>query len=640
MEFVDLGIHPVKDGRYSAICPKCSTDRKKKAIQCLTVNNEPSNRWFNCNHCGYKGNLDIMDRYNKVREMARIPDIPPQTYPTSIHNFLTSKGLKTATAINLGWYSHIHKDKIYLGIPAYKRGTLVNVKFRPMFDSPDSRFHQIPKSAGAEPTLIGLDDWDTEILMDEFSYGIISEGETDLATWRQAGFNNSASVPDGAPSPKSTNLSDKFLWLEDVYIKEMLNKFDVVYLVGDNDEAGKKLNEELGLRIGKQKCKIIHYPDGYKDVNEVYNGNREKGLPALGEEGLANLLRNAKPIPVIGIVRAADIIDRIEGLSENQDNGISCGHPTIEKYLRLRRGISIYWTGIPKMGKSTVWRWYMVEASRMNPEIKWALFTPEMTPAEREFRALAQVYMNKIWDDGMPNSMTKEEKKHAIDWVNTHFFIIEVDYANYEKGFGINEDTYNTLDSILKYVEYLCRTEGIFGYTIDAWNKIEHQVPKHMPMTNFISRELDKIHRFNKYWNVCSTIIAHPRKMPTLPNGNYQRPTLYDIDGSAAWFNKCDIGVVTHRDEWVKHGSGKETEWIKDEFAPTQIHIDAMKFKELGRKGQFDLNMDLVTETFNVIGEVDRPSSIKMPEFEITNKPVPQRNYYEVDKDDDDLTPF
>jgi twinkle protein len=638
MEFADLGISPVKDGRYSTICPKCSTDRRKKSIHCLTVNNEINNRWFNCNHCAYKGNLDIMDRYNKVREMARMPDIPPQTYPTSIHNFLTTKGLKTQTALNLGWYTHIHSDKIYLGIPAYKRGTLVNVKFRPMFDA-DSRFHQIPKSAGAEPTLIGLDDWDTEILLEEMSYGIISEGETDLATWRQAGFNNSASVPDGAPSPKAQNLSDKFLWLEDVYIKEMLNKFDVVFLAGDNDDAGKRLNEELGLRIGKQKCKIIHYPDGYKDVNEVYNGNKEKGLAALGEQGLMDILKNAKPIPVVGIVRAIDIIDRIEGLSENQDNGLSCGHSTIDKYFRIRRGISVYWTGIPKMGKSTVWRWYMVEASRMNPEVKWALFTPEMTPAEREFRALAQVYMNKIWDSGMPNSMTKEEKAHAIDWVNKHFFIIEVDYANYERGFGINEDTYNTLDSILKYVEYLVRTEGIFGYTIDAWNKIEHQVPKHMPMTNFISRELDKIHRFNKYWNVSSTIIAHPRKMPTLPNGNYQRPTLYDIDGSAAWFNKCDIGVVTHRDEWVKHGSGKDTTLLKDEFAPTQIHIDAMKFKELGRKGQYDLNMDLVTETFNVIGEVDRPSAIHMPEFEITNKPVPQRNYYEVDKDDD-LTPF
>jgi twinkle protein len=29
--------------------------------------------------------------------------------------------------------------------------------------------------------------------------------------------------------------------------------------------------------------------------------------------------------------------------------------------------------------------------------------------------------------------------------------------------------------------------------------------------------------------------------------GNYKMPTLYDINGSANWYNKADLGVIVHR---------------------------------------------------------------------------------------------
>ena len=42
-------------GEYYTTCPKCSNDRKKKRVKCLSVNLDKK-VWY-CQHCGYKGGL-------------------------------------------------------------------------------------------------------------------------------------------------------------------------------------------------------------------------------------------------------------------------------------------------------------------------------------------------------------------------------------------------------------------------------------------------------------------------------------------------------------------------------------------------------------------------------------------------------
>jgi hypothetical protein len=43
-------------------------------------------------------------------------------------------------------------------------------------------------------------------------------------------------------------------------------------------------------------------------------------------------------------------------------------------------------------------------------------------------------------------------------------------------------------------------------------------------------------------------VVAHPTKSAKDGDGNYKMPTLYDISGSANWYNKADLGVIVHRE--------------------------------------------------------------------------------------------
>ena len=101
--FSDLGIQeqPGKQ-RYMALCPNCSHTRTKNSkVRCLTVNNEPGNEFYNCHHCGWKGNLGAHEKYAKIQEKSRMPANMAQvkSYSKSFSEYISCRGLSTATLL-------------------------------------------------------------------------------------------------------------------------------------------------------------------------------------------------------------------------------------------------------------------------------------------------------------------------------------------------------------------------------------------------------------------------------------------------------------------------------------------------------------------------------------------------------------
>jgi twinkle protein len=72
-------------------------------------------------------------------------------------------------------------------------------------------------------------------------------------------------------------------------------------------------------------------------------------------------------------------------------------------------------------------------------------------------------------------------------------------------------------------------------------------------------------------------LVAHPAKLYRDKGGNYPIPTLYDISGSAHWRNKADNGLCIWRDMF-------------SETAIVEIHIQKIRFRQIGRQGMAELS--------------------------------------------------
>lgn len=141
------------------------------------------------------------------------------------------------------------------------------------------------------------------------------------------------------------------------------------------------------------------------------------------------------------------------------------------------------------------------------------------------------------------------------------------------------EDGY-TIDNILAKAKYLVRRRGIRIFVLDPFNRIEHEQSSRESETQYISRVLDRMSSFAIQNDILFVLMAHPTKVRK-DNGNGGIPTMYDINGSANFFNKADYGIIVHRE--------------RDESKNyTLVRVEKVKFRHLGQPGD-------ATFKFNVI---------------------------------------
>lgn len=69
--------------------------------------------------------------------------------------------------------------------------------------------------------------------------------------------------------------------------------------------------------------------------------------------------------------------------------------------------------------------------------------------------------------------------------------------------------------------------------------------------TEYVSQMLTKIKRFSQHHSCHVWFVAHPKQLQHWDGG---APNLYDISGSAHFINKCDNGIIVHRNRDEKAG--------------------------------------------------------------------------------------
>ncbi len=567
--FADFGIQVPAGatGDVKTTCPQCSPSRKKSTAPCLSVNVEEG--VWHCWHCEWSGSLKSGAERADARPTKPVkPSWAPSrlSLPPKVVEYFQARGITpevlTSNQVGYGpaWMPGPNAEVTCIQFPYLKSGEVVNVKYRDghknFRQAKDAekclyRFDEIEKRAGADRALI------------------ITEGEMDALALVTIGYQAVTSVPEGAPSPGTKNYEKKFSFLESA--EDLLARYGRVILAVDNDAPGQTLERELARRIGFEKCWRVTYPEGCKDINEV--------LVKYGADAARQVIEEARPMPIAGLYTAADIKGDVELLyAEGFRRGLSTGWPAVDELYTVRTGEMTIITGIPGSGKSN---WLDALAVNLFNLHSWSFCfcSPENWPVQRHAAAILEKIVSKPFapSRGILDRMRAEEMEFALGQMDGYFNFIMLG------------DEEMNLDMILSKVRAAIFRHGVKGVILDPWNELEHSRPAGLSETEYISQALSKVRRFARINDVHVWIVAHPTKLQKdKETGEYPVPTLYDISGSAHWYNKADNGITVFRHM---------------EADLTDIYVGKIRFREVGQRGKATLAYCRETGTYHEQGK-------------------------------------
>jgi len=416
------------------------------------------------------------------------------------------------------------KEVAVVAFPYFRDGELINIKYR----GPQKSFKL---TKGAEKILFNIDAIKNKPM------AVIVEGEIDALSYITAGIKFVVSVPNGA----GNNLE----YMDSA--ADIFENLETVILAVDTDAKGVDLQRELARRIGVEKCKIVDFKD-CKDANEY--------LVKYGAPELFKTVHMATDYPVTGVFAVDDINARAENLwVKGLTPGKTIAIPEIDNLITWEVGRLAIVTGVPGHGKSSVLD-FIIAKLNLHHGWKVGMFSPENYPLEVHCATLSEKLIGKEFSS---KSMTIDEYDQVMGYLNNNYWFI------------VPEENY-TLDTILEKAKHLVRRSGIKILVIDPFNRLEHRYEGNQ--TDYVSIFLDKLSNFAMANGVLVFLVAHPQKMQQ-EGGKVRVPTLYDISGSANFFNKADYGLTVYR-KGTADGLTNEME----------IYVQKVKFRHLGKTGK------------------------------------------------------
>ena len=545
-------------------CPKCHSERKHHPTE-----RELAVYWDSCTaHCHHCGKNFFFGKTVKLNDGTSAKQKKQRTKEYKKPSRLTNEETPKDEVLN--WFANrgipaevVAKEPITQGSKTfpqtksiekcilfsyYEDGELVNRKYRAV----KQKHFMLESGAKLVP-------WRIDSIRDTAEC-IITEGEMDALSFLVAGYDNVVSVPNGA---------QKNLTYLDDFIETHFENKTRIYIASDTDAKGLELRNELVRRFGEEKCRIVTYGEGCKDANEL--------LIQSGAEALRLAIAEAQEVPLEGVFTADDVRDELKGVFEHGlQKGAVFGMGDLDNLLSVEVGRLMIVTGIPGHGKSEMLDQMALHLS-LDYDWRCAYFSPENFPVTLHYPKLIEKLIGKKFKKGL---MSEMDFNAALDYLSQNFFDI------------LPEEGYR-VDTILERAEALVRRKGIRVFILDPYNCLEHQIPHGQSETQYISEFLEKLRSFAHRRQVLVILAAHPIKMKKDPaSGKYPVPGLYDISGSAAFYNKADFGIAIERDR---------------ERDITRVHVHKVKFRHLGNQGVASFRFSDVTSRFNHLVEGKTP---------------------------------
>lgn len=401
-----------------------------------------------------------------------------------------SRGLSHETVNNFGLGYCSEKNAI--SIPVYKRGELVNIRYRYLDPKGNAKYTQ---EKGCEVWLYNEDG----IAKGQSKGGVlITEGEFDCMSAWQAGFKNVVSPASGKDSYG--------VWLE------LLDTIPKVFIAYDNDKPGKGTAMDLAERVGTEKSFEVLYPEGIKDANEyfkLHDGEAFKGL-----------IRSARPFYKY---KFAGVNDIIESLREKKDNilQISC-IPFVEfeeDWLAILSGVS-------NIGKTSV-------AMNIANELVEKAIPTLVLPIERGIRTVGkrflQVRYNKTKDE--LDSFSDEKWNEVIpDVVELPLYFSMPTASEVESTVVKAKRLFNTKVVIIDHLDLLVRKSD----------------PKNINTET--STVIQKFKQLAQEHGIIFIVVHHIKKqegMGSVP----KKPKIEDLKGSSATYQDPEVVIMLSEPE-------------------------------------------------------------------------------------------
>lgn len=541
------------DTHYQVDCPLCTDTRKRLGIfkkQSKLDNEDHHWHCFNCDHSGksLKTLLKAMFKLKKLgrKEFVEYKDEEKvtvnQTLGEACHEILKKPDKKDAVRyiieergltkeaikyFKLGFRSkfknkdgEVYEAGPHISLPYYEGDKLVNLKYRALDPEVDKQY-KWRREKGCKTSLFNYNVLGNH----EYDTIYIAESEIDCMTLWCNGFQNTVGLTAGAKTFK-----------QDWY--DILQRFEKVYLVLDNDKEGQKGAYKIAKRLGLGRCWNITLPDDVKDPNDFFK--------KYSKQDFESLIRKARQFDVDGVITLRDSIN--QGIRElimgvEQEEGIITPWAKINKIMgKLTPGNLITIAAKPKVGKTTLvmnWLLFLAKSHISSLNFQCEMESQDMRDKyiKMEYPGVIpdlDEYLTQDTDDILVKKQYELDKEELIRIRRWGKMKLPVDRLisfhpkqedlDIEKVVGKCTEVVQRFGSyvvVIDNLHFLCRGDK-------AKEKIEIATQRFKQM----ARDL----------GIVVILITHPRKT------NHNRPlTNDDLKDSASIFQDSDAVILMHR---------------------------------------------------------------------------------------------
>ena len=223
---------------------------------------------------------------------------------------------------------------------------------------------------------------------------------------------------------------------------------------------------------------------------------------------------------------------------------------------------------------------------------KWAVYSPETGSPTEVFAELLWVYLRKPFLINNKVTATDEETERALEFINTHFFIIDS---------GLRDLSIEGFYTAVEQVEddYDIRINGCF---VDPFTEIKTDVSQGVRDDIAIGQILTKVRKHSADKNYHTIVTVHTKhQQAKYKNGvpYVDKPTMNDIAGGMQWSRKGMMVINVWRCPFgLEDANGIP-------YEPNQVEITVVKAKPkiVGKLGSVTLYYDKLSNRYYEIDD-------------------------------------